>query len=291
MRYFVYWPMLLHRGPLRHVLVVCYGVGVTAKAATEVDSVESIDVAETSADVIAMSDHIYPPAERPLHDPRVRLHLEDGRQFLQVTRQRFDLITGEPPPPLTPGTVNLYTREYFQLIYDRLAEGGMTTYWLPVGGGPEHGVTPIIRAFCEVFEDCSLWNGTALNWILIGTRHAQGPITETEFRRHWSEPVVESRLREILFELPEQFGATFMADAAYLKVVSALAPVLTDNYPRRVLPVSLSPLFADSGNPAAYAAFLEVFDTDRARMTFETSPIIRRLWPDSLIKSTLPFFD
>jgi hypothetical protein len=45
---------------------------------------------------------------------------------------RFDLITGEPPPPpRTPGAVNIYTREYFQLIYDRLADGGITTYWLP----------------------------------------------------------------------------------------------------------------------------------------------------------------
>ena len=45
------------------------------------------------------------------------------------------MITGEPPPPLTPGTVNLYTREYFQLIYDRLAEGGIATYWLPIPFG------------------------------------------------------------------------------------------------------------------------------------------------------------
>jgi hypothetical protein len=32
--------MLLHRGPLRRVLVVCYGVGVTAAAATDVPSIE-----------------------------------------------------------------------------------------------------------------------------------------------------------------------------------------------------------------------------------------------------------
>ena len=38
----------------------------------------------------------------PLQDPRVRVHIEDGRQFLQATGRRFDLITGEPPPPRTP---------------------------------------------------------------------------------------------------------------------------------------------------------------------------------------------
>ena len=42
----------------------------------------------------------------------MRLHIEDGRNFLQTTRDRYDLITGEPPPPLTPGTVNLYQAKH-----------------------------------------------------------------------------------------------------------------------------------------------------------------------------------
>ena len=39
MRYFVYWPMVLHQGPVKRVLVVCYGVGVTAGAALDLPSV------------------------------------------------------------------------------------------------------------------------------------------------------------------------------------------------------------------------------------------------------------
>ena len=36
-----------------------------------------------------------------------------------TTAKRFDLITAEPPPPKTAGIVNLYTREYFELMRDR----------------------------------------------------------------------------------------------------------------------------------------------------------------------------
>jgi predicted membrane-bound spermidine synthase len=99
MRFFVYWPAAVKQETLRRVLIICYGVGVTASAATDVDWVESIDVVEISPDIVAMSDAIYPPDRNPLHDERVHLHIEDGRQFLQATDQRFDLITGEPPPP------------------------------------------------------------------------------------------------------------------------------------------------------------------------------------------------
>jgi spermidine synthase len=211
MRGFVHLPMLLHPGPLRRVLVVCYGVGVTAGAATDVPSIEVIDVVELSRDIVAFSDLVYPPERHPLKDPRVRLHIEDGRYYLATTNDRFDLITGEPPPPRTPGAVNIYTRDYFRLIHEHLAEGAMATYWLPVARpDPGTDVDTIVRAFCDVFDDCSLWNATPFDPMLVGTRHARGPVSEAEFQRAWKTPVLGARLREVGFEQPQQVGATFI---------------------------------------------------------------------------------
>ncbi len=294
MRYFVYWPMVLHRGPVKRVLVVCYGVGVTAGAALDLPSVESIDVVEISRDVVAMSDIIY-PSEHPLHDPRVRLHIEDGRQFLQTTSERFDLITGEPPPPRTPGAVNIYTREYFQLTHDRLAEGGITTYWLPVGRpDPGTDVHTIIRAFCDVFDDCSLWNATPYDLMLVGTRRASGPVSEAEFVKPWGISDLRSRLSEVGLELPQQVGATFLGDSAYLRQLTARTPPLVDNHPRRLEPVLGRPSLSDRRygvDPAVTELYETVIDPTRARQAFATSEFIRHLWPETLIEATLPFFD
>jgi predicted membrane-bound spermidine synthase len=294
MRYFVYWPLALHRGPIKRVLVVCYGVGVTAGAALDLPSVESIDVAEISADIVATSDLIY-PLDNPLHDPRVRVHIEDGRQFLQTTSQRYDLITGEPPPPRTPGAVNIYTREYFQLIHDRLAEGGMTTYWLPVGRpDPGTNVSPIIRAFCDVFEDCSLWNATPFDLMLVGTRHAAGPVPEEQFVKPWSTPALRARFAEIGLELPQQVGATFLGDADYLRQLSADTSPLDDDHPQRLRPVQGRPSLSDPGygvDPAVTRLYDMVTDPARARQAFMTSPFIRDLWPGRVIEATLPYFD
>lgn len=292
MRYFVYLPMLLHEAPLRRVLVICYGAGVTVGAINDVTAVESIDVAEISRDVIAMSDVIYPAKEHPLRDPRVRLHVEDGRYFLQTTAARFDLITGEPPPPLTPGAVNIYTREHFQLIHERLAEGGIATYWLPVArlAGTDHAA--IIRAFCDVFEDCTLWNSTPTDLMLMGTRHAGGPVTAARFHAAWDDPVLGSHLREIGFERPEEIGATFVGDATYLRRLTAATAPLTDDYPRRLQ----VPAGTSLANPrrqldwTGAALYRDIVDPQRARRAFEASPFVQRLWPDTLLKETLAFF-
>lgn len=295
MRYFAYWPMLLHQGPVRRALVICYGVGVTVSAITDIPSLASLDVVEISRDIVAASDVIYPAGERPLHDPRIRLHLEDGRFFLQTTAQRFDLITGEPPPPRTPGAVNIYTREYFQLIYDRLSDGGMTTYWLPVARpDPGTDVNTIIRSFCEVFDDCSLWNGTPSDLMLVGTRHATGPLTAAAIAAPWQRPALAARLREIGFERPEQIGATFLGDAAYLRQLTAETPPLTDDFPLRLQPVAGRSSLSDPGyrsDPAVMALFQDVIDPARGKRAFAASPFIRRLWPSALINDTLPFFD
>jgi spermidine synthase len=294
MRYFAYWPMLLHAAPIARALVICYGVGVTAGAVLDMPSVQRLDVAEISPAIVETSDIVYATGDHPLHDGRVRLHLEDGRFFLQSTRDRFDLITGEPPPPRTPGAVSIYTREYFQLIREHLAEGGITTYWLPVARpDPGTDVNTIVRAFCDVFADCSLWNATPSDFMLVGTRGAGRRVSDGSFGGAWSDVTLAARLRDAGFEQPEQIGATFLGDADYLRALTQSTPPVTDDFPQRLRPVPARPSLSDPryrDDAAVMRLYSDVLDTDRARRAFAASPLVDRLWPASLARDTLPFF-
>jgi hypothetical protein len=295
MRAFAYYPMLLHDGPLRRALVVCYGVGVTVGAVTHIPTVEAIDVAEISRDVVSMSEAIYPAGPRPLDDPRVHLHVEDGRFFLQTTENRYDLITGEPPPPRTPGTVNIYTREYFQLVHDRLAAGGIATYWVPIARPhPGTDVNTIVKAFCDVFQDCSLWNATPFDLMLVGSRDASGPRTPEQFSRPWQTPTLEARLREVGFERAEQIGATFVGDASFARELTSAAPPLVDDFPQRLRPVADRPSLSDPRygvDPAVTRMYQHTLDPQRAKAAFTASPFVRSMWPPTLIERTVPYFD
>ncbi|HEY5658200.1 MAG TPA: fused MFS/spermidine synthase, partial [Myxococcota bacterium] len=210
MKLYVYLPVALHPAP-RRALLISYGVGSTAKALTDSAEFESIDVVDISKDVLELNRIVFPdPAEHPLQDPRVRVHIEDGRYFLQTTTRQFDVITGEPPPPDMAGVVNLYTREYFALMRTRLAPGGIATYWLPTHALSDRGARAVIRAFCDAFEDCSLWNGSGSDLMLMGTRDAAGPVTEARFAAQWRDPTVAPELATLGFERPEQLGALFI---------------------------------------------------------------------------------
>lgn len=283
MKLFVYWPLAVHPDP-KDALLISYGVGSTAKALTDSKGLRRIDVVDISRDILEMNDTIYSdPATHPLNDPRIRIHIEDARYFLQTTDQRFDLITAEPPPPEVAGVVNLYTREYFQLLYDRLNEGGIATYWLPLHAIDDMSVKAILRAFCDVFEDCALWHGQWLDLMLTGTRNAKGPVPEDVFLRQWQDPLVSKELSDLGFERPEQLGALFIGDAEYLNQLTQGAPPLVDNFPKRVQ--------ASYGPRLGLVKLIEQWvDITAAQTRFMKSPLIQRLWPARLRKDSLPYF-
>ncbi len=281
---YVYWPMAVRPG-LRRALLIGYGVGNTAKAMTDSRSLETIDVVDLSRDILTLSPIVYPvETDQPLHDPRVRVHIEDGRYFLQATDRRFDLITGEPPPPGIAGVENLYTREYFQLLHDRLADEGVATYWLPLSDLSDVSAKAILRAFCDVFDDCSLWNGSGTNLMMVGTRNARGPVSEEEFARQWNTPLVAAEMKRLGFEQPEQLGALFIGDADYLGRLVGNSQPLTDDDPKLIE----APF---SSQEETGRLFGSVADMNAARQRFRDSPLIKGLWPERLLTASLPYFE
>ncbi len=282
MKLYVYLPLAVHPG-MRDALLISYGCGQTAKALTDTDELDRIDVVDISRDILEATEIVFDEVETsPLRDPRVHVFVEDGRFFLQTTTRTYDLITGEPPPPTAAGTVNLYSREYFQLIHDRLKPGGMATYWLPQHALDQDGARAIIRAFTDVFEESSLWIGCGQDWMLLGVRGPHATVSEERFGRQWRSPVVAPILQDLGFEYPEQLAAYFIADRPALRdLVTGTEPV-TDDRPQRLSPPG--PVRLES----AYATLIE---PAAARDRFARSDHVRRLFPDGVRRRGVSFFD
>jgi hypothetical protein len=275
MKLFAYLPAALHPR-IESALLLCFGVGATASALTDLPELRSLDVVDVSRDILEMSDVVHPdPRRHPLRDPRVAVHLEDARFFLQHTAKRYDLITGEPPPPKIAGMAALYTREHFAAMRERLNPGGIATYWLPAHLLHEHEALAIARAFCDVFADCSLWSGVNLDWILLGSRDGLAPAPRERFARLWALPGVGAELRRLGFDSPGELAGQFMADAGTLRAITAAAAPLIDDFPRRIGPqVSAQP---------ATPRYVELMSAARGRERLAASAWAAHLLPPQLI--------
>lgn len=272
MRLFALLPRMLHPAP-RKAALIGLGVGVTAKTLTEDTRLDTLDVVEISRDIPAMLKLMYPgPAESPLEDPRVRLHIEDGRFFLQTTKSGYDIITGEPPPPHFAGVANLYSREFFQSVERRLNPGGLVTYWLPVHDLKLAEAQSIARAFIDVFPNGSLWAGSGFDWILMAEKPPVTRVNAQPLENWWRDPVSANELREIGIDDPEALAGLFLAAGGSLRAWAAGAPALTDNFPRRI---SLDV----ARDQADFSAFLEVLGSREAVTDFRSSTAMEALWP------------
>ena len=129
------------------------------------------------------------------------------------------------------------------------------------------------------FDDCSLWSGAGLEWVLVGTRGTHGTPDSAGFSHQWNEPAAGTWLRWVGLETPEQLAATFLADADGLKRFASGAPPLTDDRPLRLKPA------IGGGRVPEYDAML-----GKARQEFLRSSFVRRVIPPDIQQRAAGYF-
>jgi spermidine synthase len=275
MRLFAYLPLAFHPAA-KNVLLLCYGCGVTADAFTRKSSVERIDVVDISKEVFALADFYSGISySNPLRDPRVNTVVQDGRFFLQASPQKYDIISGEPPPPKVAGAVNLYTQEFFSLMRSRLKENGIATFWLPINQLKVDETKAILRAFHNAFPNASVWVGAGQDWIMMGINGPGRRVSEDELRQLWNDPATGADLRTIGIEVPQQLGSLFLMDGNEIDQATHNIAPLTDVYPKRLTDEP----WDDEAN---HRFALNYLIGPAAVQRFVHSSLINQIWPETL---------
>ena len=149
-------PLALAADPKR-VVHIGFGSGGTAYSASR-HAVDEIRVVEISPEVLATSARFFRDVNHGvLGDPRVRAVINDGRNFLLASPEKFDAILSDSIHPRYAGNGALYTEEYFRLCARRLRPGGVVSMWLPMYALRPQDYRGIVRAFADVFPNVSIW--------------------------------------------------------------------------------------------------------------------------------------
>ena len=165
-------PALFHPNP-ESILVVGCGAGVTAGSFTQYPSVKRIVICEIEP---LIPKHIAPYFKDQnydvVNDPRVEIIYDDARHYILTTQEKFDIITSDPIHPWVKGAATLYTKEYFELVKQRLKPGGLVTQWVPFYESDEAVVRTEIATFFEVFPEGTIWgndeNGYGYDVVMLG---------------------------------------------------------------------------------------------------------------------------
>ncbi|MGB7218618.1 MAG: tetratricopeptide repeat protein [Vicinamibacterales bacterium] len=232
MRALAHIPLLLIDQP-GTVLVIGFGVGNTAHAATLHPSIRRIEVAEFSNDVLAHAGDFTEANKDVLGDRRMAVYLNDGRQHLRLqSAASYDLIALEPPSPALAGAGALYSTEFYALARTRLKPGGYVSQWLPAYQVPVETLGSMIRAFVDVFPQAVLLGGTDEELLLLGTNDSRIEADPERLTAALARaPAVQADLRRIDLGSVREIVGTFMASAQTLTETSRSAAPVTDDWP------------------------------------------------------------
>lgn len=118
--------MLVHQNP-RNICIIGGAEGATIREVTkyqEVNRIVMVDIDEELVNVCRQ--HLSSWSKGAYEDPRLQLHIGDGRKFLEQTEEIFDVIIVDLNDPTEESpAVFLFTREFYQLVNNCLSRDGV----------------------------------------------------------------------------------------------------------------------------------------------------------------------
>lgn len=142
-------PYLLHHDP-KSAFVIGFGGGHTTNALTST-ALNLIRVAELENAVIEAVENIGNHATNTLRDDKVDLLINDARNTLLVNQSSYDLIVSQPSHPWLAGAGNLFTKEFFEIVSNRLNKGGIFAQWINLFNMDTTTLLSILKAYYKVF--------------------------------------------------------------------------------------------------------------------------------------------
>jgi spermidine synthase len=220
-------PLLLHPNP-KKAINIGLGAGVTFGSVMQ-HPLDEGRCAELSESIKGATRQFGAANHHVMENPKARIVLRDGRNYLRATTETFDCITADPFHPYTRGAGSLYTVEYFETALARLNPGGIMCQFLPLYNLSDTDFKMIVQTFRQVFPAVSIWF-TDVDMVMLGSKEPIRVDYAALKKRMEYEPVRES-LAEIGFETIDDVLARFILDEKSLDPYCGDAPVNTENHP------------------------------------------------------------
>ncbi len=225
-------PLLLHPNP-HTVLVIGLGAGISLRGVSE-HQLAAVDCVEISGGVIQAARYFARENNHVLNNPNIRFIIDDGRNYISVTKQKYDVIIGDILFPMSSGSGNLFSREYFTLCKKHLQPGGLMCQWLPAHQLSLDELKIIIKTFKAVFPSASVWYGMIGGSVpvvgCIGT-NGKFSIDFNSLQKKYRDPLLVNYLQESNLDNPYIFLSNFIMAGEAVDAFTLNQPLNTDDHP------------------------------------------------------------
>lgn len=161
-------------------LTVGVGSGMLAGESALHPRVAQITGVEIEPGVVSGAEWFRKENHDVLQNPRLRVVIDDIGNFLRTTGERYQVISADEKTADEYASNGFsYSRDYYELLLQHLAPGGLAAQWLPTTLPPRQ-YRMVLKTFAEVFPHVQLWHFLPagkrgpFNTVLIGSHR---PVT------------------------------------------------------------------------------------------------------------------
>ena len=162
-------PMLFARHTDR-ALVIGLGTGNTLRTVAHFPF-RAIDVVEISPGVVEASRKWFVDVNDGAldSDPRIKLTIGDARNFLLLSKEKYDLITIEVSSLWISGEGDLYNKEFYDLAEKHLAPNGVVQQWVAIHHLRQKELFLVLNTAAKVFPNTAFFIGTNHGLLIAST--------------------------------------------------------------------------------------------------------------------------
>ena len=225
-----YAPLLVHRHPTK-VLQIGFGSGETSGIGLAF-GVDEYSIAEICPGVFEAWTFFEEINRGSYKDPKLRKIIMDGKNFVKLTDEKFDIIMNDSTYPGTTGSSAIYTFDHFKQCRERLRDGGVLSCWIPLDLRPEDFAI-IIRSFQAAMPYSSLWmvnNCLNKHAVLMGTLLPM-QIDFQRIKELVDRPDIAADLSEMNIHSVYDFLDCFVVSQEGLRKIGGDGPLNTDDRP------------------------------------------------------------
>lgn len=179
-KFMAHLPLALHTGRPESVLIICFGMGTTYRSAL------SWKVQTTAVELVPGVKQAFgfyhADAPQVLRNGKGQIVIDDGRRYLNRTREKFDVIVIDPPPPVeAAGSSLLYSEEFYALTKSHLKQNGILSTWVPVDASADSRAA-ILRSLVNSFHSVRCFLSIdSLGMHMLASQEAIENISANEF--------------------------------------------------------------------------------------------------------------
>ncbi|MCG8468970.1 MAG: fused MFS/spermidine synthase [Gemmatimonadetes bacterium] len=214
----------LIRPQAENALFLSFGNGI-ATGTLNTHEIPTIDAVDLSPEMMRAAELYSVENYDVLRSPRLTLHVEDARNFLLKSAERYDIITTDATHPANASSWARFTREFYELVRSRLAPDGVFMQWVPIHGLEEDDYRTILRTAAEVFPDMTLWSTGGPHSYIVAPIE---PLTQARFDAVLDRASLNPRVTADLGDRAAMGGYLAMSGRALARYLGT-GPIATDN--------------------------------------------------------------